>query len=153
MLIKLLLVTLAELLCRADSAAVAGEPLRPDDSYVAHESNRTEGLFVLANGVGWGEVPALRSLQGVELQDCAEACRKEASCLLFDYCDVPASGCPWGLARLGARPGRVRTACSLLKRIWVAFHSLYNDVKYKVKVPAHSRYPPACALSARPRHF
>lgn len=65
-------------------AAATGAPLSPQDAYTVTTAS---GDFVLVPSVGWN-ASLLRLLQTDGVADCADACRADASCMLFNQCDV-----------------------------------------------------------------
>ncbi|KAL4418721.1 hypothetical protein ABPG77_008592 [Micractinium sp. CCAP 211/92] len=79
---------LALLLLASNShAATAGAVLSPQDTYTV---NTASGDFVLAPSVGWNGT--LIRMMTTSVEACAEACRADQQCMLFNHCDVQ-GGC------------------------------------------------------------
>lgn len=75
---------LALLLLASNShAATAGAVLSPQDTYTV---NTASGDFVLAPSVGWNGT--LIRMMTTSVEACAEACRADQQCMLFNHCDV-----------------------------------------------------------------
>ncbi|KAL4452702.1 hypothetical protein ABPG75_008364 [Micractinium tetrahymenae] len=69
-------------------AATTGGALSPDDTYTVETAS---GAVVLAPSAAWN-ASAILLLQGLEVAGCADACRADTRCMLFNHCNVP-GGC------------------------------------------------------------